>query len=228
MARAAAELQAAGDAISRSRILLQYAQSLPPMPEGARIDANRVMGCTAQVWLSCALAADGTVLVSADSDSELTKGLCAVLATGLTGLTPEEILAVDPACLLSLGLGDAVLTRSRTNGFLNMLEAAKRRSQELLGNAPLFPSLVITRQGTRAQGTFAEAQDQFLRPDAATVDALVHVLEEKKIGIVAHFYMDPEVQGVLSSAAQRWPHVNISDSLVMADGAVKMAEAGCK
>ena len=29
-------------------------------------------------------------------------------------------------------------------------------------------------------------------------------------------------------AAERWPHINISDSLVMADGAVKMAEAGCK
>ena len=37
-----------------------------------------------------------------------------------------------------------------------------------------------------------------------------------------------QVQGVLSSAAERWPHIKISDSLVMADGAVKMAEAGCK
>ena len=39
--------------------------------------------------------------------------------------------------------------------------------------------------------------------------------------------MDPEVQGVLSSAQQEWPHIQISDSLVMADKAVKMAEAGC-
>ena len=53
------------------------------------------------------------------------------------------------------------------------------------------------------------------------------VLSEKKIGIVAHFYMDPEVQGVLSSAAQRWPHIHISDSLVMADRAVKMVQEGC-
>lgn len=60
------------------------------------------------------------------------------------------------------------------------------------------------------------------------VDALVAQLQAKQVGVVAHFYMDPEVQGVLSSAAERWPHINISDSLVMADGAVKMAEAGCK
>ena len=39
--------------------------------------------------------------------------------------------------------------------------------------------------------------------------------------------MDPEVQGVLTSAAQRWPHIHISDSLVMADRAVKMVEDGC-
>ena len=35
-------------------------------------------------------------------------------------------------------------------------------------------------------------------------------------------------QGVLSSAAEQWPHIHISDSLVMADRAVAMAEAGCK
>ena len=39
--------------------------------------------------------------------------------------------------------------------------------------------------------------------------------------------MDPEVQGVLTTAAQRWPHIHISDSLVMADRAVKMVEEGC-
>ncbi len=39
--------------------------------------------------------------------------------------------------------------------------------------------------------------------------------------------MDPQVQGVLTSAAERWPHIHISDSLVMADRAVKMVEEGC-
>lgn len=58
---------------------------------------------------------------------------------------------------------------------------------------------------------------QFLEPNTEMVDRVARVLEEKKIGVVAHFYMDPEVQGVLSSAAERWPHINISDSLVMAD-----------
>eukprot|EP01024_Parvocaulis_polyphysoides_P033103 TRINITY_DN29509_c0_g1_i11.p1 TRINITY_DN29509_c0_g1~~TRINITY_DN29509_c0_g1_i11.p1 ORF type:complete len:482 (-),score=79.63 TRINITY_DN29509_c0_g1_i11:647-2092(-) len=67
-----------------------------------------------------------------------------------------------------------------------------------------------------------------LRKNQETVDKLVDLLKTKKIGVVAHFYMDPQVQGVLSSAAEEWPHVHISDSLVMADRAVSMAEAGCK
>ncbi len=57
--------------------------------------------------------------------------------------------------------------------------------------------------------------------------SILQVLSEKKVGIVAHFYMDPQVQGVLTSAAERWPHIHISDSLVMADRAVKMVEEGC-
>jgi len=35
------------------------------------------------------------------------------------------------------------------------------------------------------------------------------------------------VQGILTAAKKQWPHIHISDSLVMADSAVKMAEAGC-
>ena len=54
------------------------------------------------------------------------------------------------------------------------------------------------------------------------------MLNEKKIGVVAHFYMDPEVQGILTAAQKQWPHIYISDSLVMADTAVKMAKAGCQ
>lgn len=41
--------QAAGDAKAKARLLLEYAAALPPFPDSAKVDANRVMGCTAQV-----------------------------------------------------------------------------------------------------------------------------------------------------------------------------------
>jgi quinolinate synthase len=71
-------------------------------------------------------------------------------------------------------------------------------------------------------------QARYLFPDEFRVEELVNVLKEKKIGVVAHFYMDPEVQGILTAAQKHWPHIYISDSLVMADAAVKMAKAGCQ
>ena len=194
--------------------------------EGLKVAENRVMGCTAQVWLKIVFGSNKAI-VHAESDALVTRGLCALLSEALSGLSPEQVLAVEPETLLSLGLGVDVLTRSRTNGFLNMLESAKKQTNILLGNMPSFPSLIVSRDSTVPKGAFAESQHKFLEPDQRQVDQLVKVLKEKKIGIVAHFYMDPEVQGVLSAAAAEWPHIKISDSLVMADGAVAMAEAGC-
>jgi quinolinate synthase len=89
-----------------------------------------------------------------------------------------------------------------------------------------FPSLVIRAESLEPRGAFAEAQAEFLNTDPQVVGALRRGLEAANAGVVAHFYMDPELQGVLSACD--WPHIQISDSLFMADAAIKMAEAGVK
>lgn len=89
-----------------------------------------------------------------------------------------------------------------------------------------FPSLRITADALTPEGSFAEAQAQFLQPQPKVVEELDALLREKKIGVVAHFYMDPELQGVLSACS--WEHIGVSDSLVMADRGIRMAEAGCR
>ncbi len=87
---------------------------------------------------------------------------------------------------------------------------------------PVFPSLQITADALVPMGAFAEAQAAFLRPDGDLVSRLTALLRKKNAGVVAHFYMDPELQGVLS--ASDWPHIHVSDSLAMADRAIAMAE----
>ena len=89
-----------------------------------------------------------------------------------------------------------------------------------------FPSLLVTADRLAAQGSFAQSQLAVLDPDRETVVDLTRLLERTQTGIVAHYYMAPELQGVL--LATSWPHVHISDSLVMADRAVQMARAGAK
>ncbi|MAC27356.1 MAG: hypothetical protein CMN31_27545 [Sandaracinus sp.] len=92
--------------------------------------------------------------------------------------------------------------------------------------AGTFPTLRITRDDFVPEGSFAETQATYLRPDPTIVAELDRLLTEKKIGVVAHYYMDPELQGVL--AACDWPHVGVSDSLVMAARGIEMAKAGCR
>lgn len=89
-----------------------------------------------------------------------------------------------------------------------------------------FPSLVVRAGGYEARGAFAEAQAMFLEPDPDVVRELRELLDASCAGVVAHFYMDAELQGAL--AALQSPRVHIADSLMMADRAVKMAEQGAK
>src|ERR1700690_3043589 len=91
---------------------------------------------------------------------------------------------------------------------------------------PAFPSLLVTADKLVAQGAFAESQAAVLDPDPESVRQLHQLLEQSRAGIVAHYYMAPELQGVLLGSD--WPHVHISDSLLMADKAVEMANNGAK
>lgn len=54
----AADFEGRQGAQERVQLLLEYAKRLPPMPASAKTDANRVMGCTAQVIAGDACAHD--------------------------------------------------------------------------------------------------------------------------------------------------------------------------
>lgn len=75
-------------------------------------------------------SSDGRVYYQADSDSQLTKGLAALLVKGLSGNTPEDIISVGPEFIELLGLNTA-LTPSRTNGLLNMFKLMQAQASEL-------------------------------------------------------------------------------------------------
>jgi sulfur transfer protein SufE len=146
--------QAVPDPMARYKQLLFYAAKLPSLPEDLRTPENKVEGCVSQVWVVPELkreegggggegeggggggagAATARVFWRADSDSQLTKGLAALLVTGLSGCTPQEILSVTPEFIEALGLKQS-LTPSRNNGFLNMLRKMQRATLELVAAA---------------------------------------------------------------------------------------------
>ncbi|XP_023520087.1 quinolinate synthase, chloroplastic [Cucurbita pepo subsp. pepo] len=228
------EFESISEPIDRVKRLLRYATLLPPLDAAAKHDSHRVMGCTAQVWLEVRIDQEGKMRFAADSDSEISKGFCSCLVSVLDGAMPEDVLRLKTDDLAALNVGLPGGERSRVNTWYNVLISMQKRTKALLaeleGKSPFepFPSLVVTADRVHAKGSYAEAQARYLFPNDSTVKELVKVLREKKIGVVAHFYMDPEVQGVLTAAQKEWPHIYISDSLVMADMAVKMAKDGCQ
>lgn len=82
---------------------------------------------------------------------------------------------VEPDALAQLGIDPALLTPSRNNGFLTLLQAMRKRARQLVHQPPSFPSLVISAHDAVPQGAFAAAQAQYLQPDPATVQGLVQV-----------------------------------------------------
>lgn len=114
------EFDLLGDWEGRIEYVIDLGKGLPPLPEHARVEANKVPGCAAQVWLSTRRAG-GRLFFDADSDSALSKGNIALLLKLYSGRLPDEILAFDArAALDRLGL-PAALTRQRANGLNSMV-----------------------------------------------------------------------------------------------------------
>jgi sulfur transfer protein SufE len=55
---------------------------------------------------------------------------------GLSGCTPEEVLALTPEWITNMGLQQS-LTPSRNNGFLNMFALMRQKAAELAAGSPV-------------------------------------------------------------------------------------------
>lgn len=96
------EFQSVSHPKDRYKLLLSYAKKLSALDASQKVATNRVMGCTSQVFMTASLDKQNRVQFAGDSDSELTRGLCAVLIQGMSGLTPAEVLQVRFRLMLDI------------------------------------------------------------------------------------------------------------------------------
>lgn len=123
----------------RYRYLIELGRGLPELPEAARSEANKVRGCTSQVWLETQVkpnGAAGPVLEFAgDSDAHIVRGLVALTLAIFSGQTARAILTTDAHAVFDrLGLG-AHLTPQRSNGLRSMVERIKVDARAALQDA---------------------------------------------------------------------------------------------
>jgi cysteine desulfuration protein SufE len=122
----------------RYRYVIELGRTLTPMPDEEHSAANKVNGCTSQVWLSRQVARDGGAPVLnylGDSDAHIVRGLIAILLTLYSGHKAEDILAIDaPKVFDELGFKEH-LTPQRSNGLRAMVERIRNDARETLAAA---------------------------------------------------------------------------------------------
>jgi cysteine desulfuration protein SufE len=123
----------------RYRYVIELGRTLPPLPEAAYTEANKVRGCTSQVWLLTHVKPDGgagpSLSFEGDSDAHIVKGLIAILFALYSGKHAREILDTDALALLDrIGLREN-LTPQRSNGLRAMVERIRAEAKAALAPA---------------------------------------------------------------------------------------------
>lgn len=115
------------DKMTRTMLLLDYADTLGDYPEEGKLDTYLVPGCVSRVWLD-ARCRDGLMRFRAAAEGQIAQGMVAMLVNGLDGETPETVLAVDPAFIRDAGLAES-LTPARQGGLASMLQRMQQAAR---------------------------------------------------------------------------------------------------
>lgn len=112
----------------RYRYVIELGRLMPPLPDDARTQANKVQGCASQVWLETRVEdQDGAPVLAlrGDSDAHIVRGLVALMVALFSGKTLPEVAGTDVQRLFGdLGLREH-LTPQRSNGVHSMVERIK-------------------------------------------------------------------------------------------------------
>jgi cysteine desulfuration protein SufE len=123
----------------RYRYVIELGRTLPPLPESAHNDTNKVRGCASQVWLLTQVKPDGAagpvLTFDGDSDAHIVRGLIAILLALYSGRHAREILNTDALELFDrIGLREN-LTPQRSNGLRSMVERINADAKAALAPA---------------------------------------------------------------------------------------------
>jgi cysteine desulfuration protein SufE len=116
--------------------LIAYAESLPPLPERfkeERANMEAIPECMTPVFLFGEKQVDGGIIFHFDipPQSPTVQGLANILATGLSGCKPDEILAVPADFFAPMKLEEAI-SGQRLNGFRGVLAHMKQTAVNLM------------------------------------------------------------------------------------------------
>jgi len=118
--------------------LIAYAETFPTLPEWLkekRDSMEAVPECMTPVFLFAEKLPSGGIHFHLDipPQSPTVRGLASILANGLDGCTPEQIIGVPGDFYLPMNLQEAV-SQQRLNGFTGVLAHMKQEAVKFLNN----------------------------------------------------------------------------------------------
>jgi cysteine desulfuration protein SufE len=123
----------------RYRYVIELGRMLDPMPDAEHSAANKVQGCTSQVWLSKQLdrseAGEPRLNYLGDSDAHIVRGLISILLTLYSGHTPQHILQTDALSVFDEFGFREHLTPQRSNGLRAMVDRIRSDARQALAAA---------------------------------------------------------------------------------------------
>jgi cysteine desulfuration protein SufE len=110
--------------------LIGYAESFPELPQRFKEERSKmepIPECMTPVYLFAEKQEDGGMLFHFDipPQSPTVRGLAAILASGLNGCTPEEVIAIPADFYAPMKLEEAI-SGQRLNGFRGVLAHMKQ------------------------------------------------------------------------------------------------------
>lgn len=121
------ELALQPDATRRYLHLVALGDALVQIPQEELVSATRVPGCNSVTHIDVVLNQDKSVSLRGYSDARISRGLVALLVTGLQGQPVDDILAVTADDLLSASHLHGSVSQTRINGLSSILTETKLR-----------------------------------------------------------------------------------------------------
>ena len=114
------EFEVFDDWMDKYQLLIDIGNSLEPIDEQYKKPQFLIEGCQSRVWVHATLV-DGKVILQAESDTVIVKGIVTLLLRVLSGCTPQQILDTDLYFIERIGLKDH-LSPIRSNGLVSMVK----------------------------------------------------------------------------------------------------------
>ncbi|HHT04278.1 MAG TPA: SufE family protein [Bacteroidales bacterium] len=111
------------DWMDKYNYLIELGRDCPIIEEKDKKEGNLIKGCQSRVWVNAEMV-DGKMVIKADSDAVITKGIVTLLLRVFNNQKPQDIYDADLHFVEEIGLSTH-LSPTRSNGLLSMIKQIK-------------------------------------------------------------------------------------------------------